>query len=90
MTPERVPLGIINQQTWIRPAKDFGKKHQRKKRPTSEKESQKWLTSLDATAKVQQELPNTKIVSVGDREADIYDLFALSEKLGQSLLTFPS
>lgn len=86
ITPERVPLGIIDQQTWVRPAKDFGKKHQRKNRPTSEKESQKWLTSLDATSKVQQELPNTKIVSVGDREADIYDLFALSEKLGQSLL----
>ena len=86
VTPERVPLGIINQQTWVRSAKDFGKKHQRKKRPISEKESQKWLTSLEATHKLQQELPQTRIVSVGDREADIYDLFALSEQLGQSLL----
>jgi len=89
VTPERVPLGIIDQQTWIRPAKDFGKKHQRKKRPTSEKESQKWLTSLEATHRLQglqEKLPQTRIVSVGDREADIYDLFALSEQLGQSLL----
>ena len=57
VTPSRVPLGIINHQIWRRPEEEFGKKHQRKKRPIEEKESQKWLSSLEATSKLGQEMP---------------------------------
>jgi hypothetical protein len=86
ITPERVPLGIIHQYTWIRPAEDFGKKHKRKQLPIQERESQKWLISLEATSQMQKQLPNTKVVSVGDREADVYELFALSRQLSQDIL----
>ena len=54
LTPKKIPLGILDQQVWIRPPEDFGKRDQRKKRPISEKESQKWLTSLEETAKLQE------------------------------------
>ena len=86
MTPGRVPLGIVEQQVWTRPAEQLGKKHQRKQRPISEKESQKWLTSLEATAQLQKQLQNTRVVSVGDREADVFDLFMRAESLPQDLL----
>ena len=86
VTPARVPLGIIHQQIWTRPAAEFGKKHKRKQLPIEEKESQKWLTSLEATSHMQKQLPHTKVVSVGDREADVYELFALSHTLSQNVL----
>jgi len=86
VTPERVPLGIIHQQIWTRPTENFGKKHKRKQLPIQEKESQKWLTSLEATSHMQKELPNTRIVSVGDREADVYELFTSSHQLSQDIL----
>ncbi len=86
VTPERVPLGIIHQQIWTRPVEEYGKKHKRKQLPIEEKESQKWLTSLEATSRMQKQLPHTKIVSVGDREADVYELFALSQTLSQDVL----
>jgi hypothetical protein len=86
VTPQRVPLGIIDQQVWARPPEEFGKKHTRKSRPISQKESQKWLRSLEVTARVQEQLPQTHIVSIGDREADIYDLFMVAESLHQDLL----
>jgi hypothetical protein len=36
VTPSRVPLGVIHHQVWSRPEEEFGKKHQRKKRPIEE------------------------------------------------------
>jgi uncharacterized protein DUF4338/transposase-like protein/transposase Tn5 family protein len=72
------PLGLLDVQCWSRDAAEFGKKHQRKQRPIEEKESNKWLDSLRRVANVQRHCPNTMLVSVGDREADIYELFHLA------------
>jgi hypothetical protein len=57
VTPERVPLGLIQQQTWIRPENEFGKKTERRKKVFEEKESVKWLHSLQAVEQLQAELP---------------------------------
>jgi hypothetical protein len=52
-----------------------------------EKESVKWLRSLEAVARVQRQCPQTQIVSVGDREADIYELFVwVTEQPGRPQL----
>ena len=51
-----------------------------KKAPIEEKESYKWLKSFEAVAEVQKRCPGTMLVSMGDREADLYDLFALAQK----------
>jgi hypothetical protein len=75
ITPERVPLGVIHQQSWVRREEEYGKKHERRQRPIEDKESQKWLNSLAATEKVQRESPGTLLINVGDREADVYELF---------------
>lgn len=77
-TTDKVPLGIIDQQVWKRAEEDFGKKYDRKNLPVCEKESQKWLNSLEKTAQIQQKMPHLRIVNVGDREADVFDLFHLA------------
>lgn len=75
---EGTPLGLVNVQCWARDIEKYGKKHLRHKLPIEEKESYKWLASFKATAEVQKKCPQTVIVSVGDREADIYELFELA------------
>lgn len=79
-----VPLGILDQHQWARDATTTGKRHTRRHRPTCEKESQRWLDALAAT----QSLVTTprQVVTVADREADIYDLFALPRPPRSDLL----
>ena len=72
---EGTPLGLLDVQCWARDPKQFGKKHKRRQLDFEEKESVKWLRSLQAVAQIQSQCPQTRIVSVGDREADIYELF---------------
>ena len=86
ITPERVPLGLLDQQVLYREAGEFGKRHQRKQRPVADKESRKWLVSLERTAQAQAALPGVQLVSVGDREADVYDFFWRAEQLQQPVL----
>ena len=69
------PLGFLDVQCWARDRGAFGKKAKRHQLPIEEKESFKWLKSYRAVAAVQARLPNTVVVSVGDREADVYELF---------------
>jgi len=85
-SPEKTPLGLAHHLVWERPEKDFGKRHSRRSRPLAAKESQKWLASLEATAQLQGELPQVRLVSVADREADIFDFFVQAQKLGVHLL----
>lgn len=85
---EGTPLGLLDVQCWARDAEEFGKKHQRKQRRIEEKESYKWLRSFHSVAKAQRQCPDTTLVSIGDREADIYELFhlALEDPKGPRLL----
>src|SRR5499427_4040274 len=76
ITPERVPVGLLAQQVWARDPADVGKRARRKQLPISQKESQKWLHSLDAVYTAHDCCPTTRLVSVGDREADVYDVLA--------------
>ena len=84
LTPEHVPLGILEQQVWARgpdkQAKDRGKKS------TWQKESRKWLESLETVIALKEQCPQTHFVSVGDREADVYDLFLADRPQGVDLL----
>jgi len=73
MTADGVPLGVVEQQAWTRPPAQLGKRATRKKRPLAEKESRRWLDGLRAV----ERLPSGgRIVLLGDRESDLYDLFA--------------
>jgi len=85
---EGTPLGLLDVQCWARDGGEFGKKHQRKQRRIEDKESYKWLRSFQSVVEAQRQCPDTTLVSMGDREADIYELFhlALEDPKGPKLL----
>jgi hypothetical protein len=72
------PLGVIDAQCWARDPEDKGKSARRKELPTEQKESAKWLRSFQKLTLLNELCPETTFVSIGDREADIYDLFSLA------------
>jgi hypothetical protein len=72
VSPEGVPLGLWDQQIWVRNREQLGQRHQRHERPFAEKESYKWvlgLPDLKAATNIVQ------VVTVCDREAHIYEFF---------------
>jgi hypothetical protein len=88
VTVQGVPLGFLDAQCWARDPNEFGKKAQRHALPIEDKESYRWIKSYQAVAAVQKRNPQLTLVSMGDREADIYELFAeaLGEPGGPKLL----
>jgi hypothetical protein len=79
-----VPLGPLHQHTWTRDPKALGKRALRNKKETADKESQRWLDALAAT---EAALPvDQPVITVADREADFYDLFAAPRRPGSHLL----
>ena len=64
----------------------MGQRATRRQRPIEAKESRKWLDSLAAVNEARHECPQTHWVSVGDREADVYDLFVMERAAGVDLL----
>lgn len=65
-------LGLIDQNRWCRDSAERGKKHQRDSRPYDEKESYKWEeNSRVISERMGNLMPN--VVSVCDREADVYE-----------------
>jgi hypothetical protein len=77
-TEDGLPLGLLDAQCWARDPSAGGTKHRRHQLPIEQKESAKWLRSYQAVAQAQQHCPDTRLVSVGDREADLYELFELA------------
>jgi hypothetical protein len=77
------PLGLIDQQRWSRPATGSTSKRekvtrQHKKREYQEKESAKWEQAAEAARGRLEDAGN--VITVCDREADIYEFLAyLSE-----------
>jgi hypothetical protein len=86
LTPERLPLGLLAQQVWGRDPAHIGQRTTRKQRPIAAKESQKWLTSVEAVIEAHAHGPQTRFVCIGDREADVYDLFLQERPSGVDLL----
>ena len=77
------PLGLLHQHTWSR-VERTGKRGERRKKATSEKESGRWLDGVAAAEVGVDE--SVRLVHVGDREADIFDLFALPRREHSDLL----
>ena len=77
--------GLLAEKVWCRPEEETGKKQLRKKLPIEEKESFKWLETLD-TADISAELDGVKVIHVCDREGDLYELFAKAYLKGATYL----
>lgn len=84
-TTTGLPLGLLSQQIWSRDeqAKQMTV-DERRKIPIEEKESYKWLTGLSQT--VEHMPAGTQVVSVGDSEADIFELLAHARSLQTDVL----
>jgi hypothetical protein len=83
VTPERRPLGLLDAQMWSRDPAKHGQNRKRNSKAIEEKESRKWLDGFQATERWVTQLPNTKLVSVADREGDIYELLAAALQPGR-------
>ena len=84
LTTAGVPLGLVAQIAWARDPETRGQSAHRKQLPIEEKESYRWI-------QIQQQIADrvpdgTPTVLMGDREADIYDLFIAPRSPQQELL----
>lgn len=68
-----LPLGILDMECWARDPEEFGKSKQCNAKPIEQKESVKWLRPLQPIAAAAALCPQTRIVVLADREADIYE-----------------
>ncbi len=75
ITPQRLCLGIVGMDLWARDDETFRQGKQRKYEPLEGKESFRWLEGYRLACELAEKLPQTKIVSIADREADIYECF---------------
>jgi hypothetical protein len=85
-TPSGLPLGLIDLQSWARDPKDMGKSERRKQLPIDQKESFKWISSFRKARGLQERCARSRIISVGDRESDVYELFLEAQRPGAPAL----
>ena len=84
VSSDGVPLGLLEQKDWVREKAQKGKGEKERRRAIVEKESQRWLDSLKNSENV---IPKEiEIITIADREADIYELFAQPRREGSHLL----
>lgn len=73
---QREPLGILNAWNWAREFKD----------PQGQRggmnEGVRWVESFERIAQQARDLPQTRLVCVGDRESDMLDLMVKARDLG--------
>jgi hypothetical protein len=75
VSAEGLALGTLHWQCWARPPGVSRYKTQAR-RPVGEKESARWLQSLEAMGEVQRQLASSRLTYVADREGDFYELLA--------------
>jgi len=85
-TAQGTPLGLIDVQCWTRDPDNQRTALERYELPIEQKESYKWLVSWKAAVALQEQCPESTVVSVGDREADIYELFVEAKKQSKAKL----
>lgn len=88
VTTEGLPLGLLNQKIFSRKLRSERTRKAKSYRPqdhlpVEEKESYRWLEALTGAKEV---MGDTGIVTVCDREADLYDFFKLSNQIGSPVL----
>jgi len=75
LTPQRLCLGVVGSEQFSRTPESLGKTKERVNLSIEEKESFRWLSGYRLASDLAGECPDTRIVSVADSEADIYDIF---------------
>lgn len=73
ITPAGQPLGFLHNAVCVR--RRGGLRATRHQRALTQKESHKWIESLQACQAWAPRCPRTRLVNLTDREGDLYDLF---------------
>ncbi len=71
--PDGLPLGLLDIEAWARDAAEFGKRTKRNGKPIPAKESFKSLRALTPIGTAAAQCPSTRIITLADREADIFE-----------------
>lgn len=76
-SPDGICLGVVDVKTVIRKKGSLGKGRRRERihEPLKKRESYRWLLGYKTAQTIAEKLPDTKIIMVADREADMYDIF---------------
>ncbi|MGC9458136.1 MAG: IS4 family transposase, partial [Halothiobacillaceae bacterium] len=74
VTPERVPLGLLDLHSWAREPGSLGQ-NKDPDRPLEEKESVRWVDGFAHINELAEQLTDTRLTYIADREGDLYDLF---------------
>ena len=76
MSTDREPLGLLDAWMWARKPEDANDQR------SDINESERWIESYERLAERAVELPQTRLVQVGDRESDIPGLMQRAQALG--------
>ncbi len=86
VTPENVCLGVVSNKLWYRSdLQNITRKERTQKdyaAPFDAKESYRWLENYRVAQEIALKFPDTTIVSIADREGDIYKIY---EEANQNL-----
>lgn len=75
VSPVREPLGVLDAWMWARAPKDDSGV-----RPGA-KESERWIEGYARVAELAEQMPNTQLVYVADRESDMMELMVQAREL---------
>lgn len=85
VTPSGTPLGLLTQAFFTRPiGEPAHTPSEVRKQPIEEKESYRWIEAFEQTIDLAP--ADTEVVTVCDREADIYEMFVAAQELNAPLL----
>jgi hypothetical protein len=77
VSTQGVPIGLLDQHVWSRPQNLSRQAEAHKKVPIEEKESYKWLKSLQESLKTESK---RQLITICDREGDIFELFQFAQE----------
>ena len=76
LSEEGLPLGVVKSVAYAPEEKEPGQKAAAVDRPIEEKKSFRWIEGYRDCVAISKRIPDTSILAVMDREADLVELFA--------------
>lgn len=74
-TPEKLCLGVVDVKFFDRDKESLGTSKKREGQALHTGEGQRWLEGYRKACQIAGKCPETQIVSLADREGDIYDIY---------------
>ena len=82
ITPEGLCLGVLDLWQWVRDPEDHGGKDRQNRlsRPLEQKESLRWVEGYKTVSGFQEQMGQTRLVYMADRDSDLFELFTAAEQ----------